>query len=305
MYAFAVEKSVAREGSGSRRPVRRAFISPRAEPGAVKPYPQLPDLDALPDGHFEGSVWIRELVAGERLRFGVTEGGYLRFAAGGGTFETDPPLRLRRAVGHVRRSFDVGVLLREANAPTELVFYGVATVRDGVEYDWGRLPPFLGFDVRDGGRGRWLPNDAVERAFEGLGLTGANAVEKELPVRHFYPERYGMPDSAWYGGPAAGVVVRDSHGNRAVRRNPDGGGETSDLPTEPSELASTLVTPELVGRLAAGLDEGATFDALFGATLDESFRLAHAPAKGWNDAEMRAFRGRVAERVREFASASG
>lgn len=273
----------------------------------MKPYPRPPDLDALPDGHFEGSVWIRELVAGEELRFGVAEGGYLRFAAGERTFETDPPLRLRRSVGHVRRSFDVDALLREASRPADLVFYGVATVRDGVEYDWGRLPPFLGFDVRDDSRGTWLPNDAVERAFEGLGLAGVNALEKELPVRHFYPERYEMPDSAWYDGPAAGVVVRDSHGNRAVRRNPEvGGGDGGpDLPAEPTELAPAVVTPELVGRLAAELDEGATFDALFEATLDESFRLAHAAVEGWDDAEMRAFRGQVAELVREFASAAG
>ena len=268
----------------------------------MRPYPSLPDLDSLPADRFEGSVWIRELVAGERLRFGVAEGGYLRFAAGERAFEAEPPLRLRRSVGHVRDRFDVDALLREASDPTELVFYGVATVRDGVEYDWGRLPPFLGFDVRDGSRGTWLPNDAVERAFEGLGLGGVNAFEKELPARHFYPERYEIPDSAWYDGPAAGVVVRDSRGNRAARRNPDAGDGVPALPTEPSDLASAVVTAELVGRLAGELGGGATFDAVFEATLDESFRLAHAAVEGWDDAEMRAFRGRVAERVREFAS---
>jgi hypothetical protein len=275
----------------------------RTEPEGVKPYPPLPDLDAADATSFEGSVWIRELVVGDALRFGVADGGYLRFAAGERTFADDPPLRLRRAVRHVERSFDVDALLREASHPTELVFYGVATVSDGVEYDWARLPPFLGVDAWDGTRERWLPNDAVERAFEGLGLTGANAFEKELPVRHFYPERYEAPDSAWYDGPAAGVVVRDSHGTRAVRRNPTArasGDAEPELPTDPEALASAVVTDGLVARLAADLDGTATFDALFEATLDEAFRLAHAAVEGWDESEMRAFRGRVAEQVREF-----
>jgi hypothetical protein len=272
------------------------------EPGAVKPYPSLPDLDASARESFEGSVWIRELVAGEGLRFGVTEGGYLRFGAGERTFESDPPLRLRRSVGHVRRRFDVDALLRESSDPAKLVFYGVATVRDGVEYDWGRFPPFLGFDVWNGGRERWLANDAVERAIEGLGLAAVNAVEKELPVRHFYPERYEMPDSEWYDGPAAGIVVRDSHGTRAARRNPDVRGATADYPTDPDALASTVVTAELVERLAEDTDRGTTFDELFEATVAESFRLAHGVVEGWDEAELRTFRGAVAERVRAFDS---
>lgn len=274
----------------------------------MRPYPSLPDLDDLPEDYFEGSVWIRELLAGDGLRFGVTEGGYLQFATGTAeterTFTEDPPLELRRAVGHVGRSFDVGALLREASHPTDLVFYGVATVRAGVEYDWARLPPFLGFDVWDGARGTWLPNDAVERAFEGLGLVGVNAFEKELPVRHFYPARYEVPDSAWYDGPAVGVVVRDSHGNRAKRRNPNIRADeigALDLPTDPEELASAVVTDELVGRLVAELGERASFDTLFETTLAETFRLAHATVEGWDGTELRAFRGSVAERVRAFA----
>lgn len=267
----------------------------------MKPYPPLPGLDAADAPSFEGSVWIRELVVGDALRFGVADGGYLRFAAGERTFAGDPPLRLRRAVRHVERSFDVEALLREASHPAELVFYGVATVRDGVEYDWACLPPFLGFDAWDGGRERWLPNDAVDRAFEGLGLAGVNAFEKELPVRHFYPGRYEVPDSAWCDGPAAGVVVRDSHGTRAVRRNPDArasGDAGPDLPTDPEALAAVVVTEDLVERLAADLGDGATFDALFETTLDEAFRLGHAVAEGWDESEMRAFRGATAERVR-------
>lgn len=282
---------------------RRAFILTGVEPWDVKPYPSLPYLDDLPAEPFEGSVWIRELVAGEVLRFGVTEGGYLRFAVGERTFTDDPPLRLRRAVGHIRNRFDVDALQREATSPTALVFYGVATVRAGVEYDWTRLPPFLGFDVWDGARERWLPNDAVERAFEGLDLTAVNAFEKELPVRHFYPERYEVPGSAWYDGPAQGVLVRDSHGNRAERRHPDAATDergTPDLPDDPSELASAVVTADLVERLTAEIGDRATFDTVFETALDEAFRLAHGVVDRWDEAELRAFRGAVAEQVRTF-----
>ena len=274
------------------------------EPRGVKPYPSLPDLDSLSPEAFEGSVWIRELVAGDGLRFGVTDGGYLRYATGERRFDSDPPLRLRRAVGHVRRRFDVDALLGEASDPTELVFYGVATVEDGVAYEWDRLPPFLGFDVWNGARDRWLPNDAVERAFEGLGLASVNAFEKELPVRHFYPERYEVPDSAWYDGPAAGAVVRDSHGNRGVRVNPGARPSEAaapDLPADPDALASTVVTPALVERLAEALGDGATFDELFETTLEEVFRVGHPVVDEWDEAEMRAFRGTVAERVQRLA----
>jgi hypothetical protein len=272
------------------------------EPAVVKPYPALPDLDSRSDDRFEGNVWIRELVVGDALRFGVAEGGYRRFAAGERRFTGDPPLRLRRSVCHLRDRFDVDALQRVASHPADLVFYGVATVRDGIEYDWARLPPFLGVDVWDGERERWLPNDGVQRAFDGLGLAAVNAFEKELPVRHFYPERYGVPDSAWYDGPAAGVVVRDSHGNRAVRRSPDAAPDDAAvaLPADPIDLASTLVTGELVGRLADDLGGDVAFDALFETALDEGFRLAHPVVERWDEPALRTFRGAVAERVRSF-----
>ncbi|WP_232745062.1 hypothetical protein [Halorubrum aethiopicum] len=66
----------------------------------------------------------------------------------------------------------------------------MATHRRAIEYDWERLPSFLGHDVWSETAGSFRPPDAAEAIFERLGLDPVNAVERERRARDFDPESY-------------------------------------------------------------------------------------------------------------------
>lgn len=234
----------------------------------MEPFPPTPWLSDAPPGLFEqGHLWIQEWVVGAPLRFQVTDAG-LRFGDADVAFEPwAEPAGYRFAAALVREQFD-DVAFGDAVAdPQAYTFLGIATRYEGLDYDWARLPGFLGVDVHAPDGGIRSP-DVAERAFERLGLTPVNAVAKELPARDIRPERYDHPASAWYDGPAAGVLARNKAGGRAVLRNP-----AVDLadpePVAPESLVDRRVTDDLVDRVAGSVGEHATVER----TLDRLVAL--------------------------------
>lgn len=264
------------------------------------PYPSLPDVaDAPADLLDRGHLWLQEWVAGALVRFrvdetGVTVGDHER------VFDRwEEPLEYRHVARHVRERFDREAFLAGVDAPGEHVFVGTATRDEGVTYDWDRLPSFLGWSVHSADRG-FLPPDAAERAFDRLGLAPLNAFEKEVATRDFRLDRYEVPASTWYEGPAAGVLLRNKRGEHAVHRNPDC--EVADAPPRPPDvltLVESFVTPERVDHVAAELggrraaDVGEMVDRLVEALARERYRTVVEPA-GF---DVDAFRAATAERV--------
>jgi len=219
---------------------------------SMRRFPPLPDLDdeEAPDDVLEGHLWLLELIDGSGLRFRMDDSGLLRFGGPEATYaDLDAvPLALRSAVRCVRDRFDREALRSAVDDPAGVTFFGVATHRRGTDYDWDRLPSFLGTDVWVGGGGEadagttdgaFRPPDSVAAIFDGVGLDPVNAVAREVNARDFDPDRYAVPASAWRDGPAAGVVVRNKRGGRGriVRGVVDGA------------MRATTVTP--TGRRAA------------------------------------------------------
>lgn len=234
----------------------------------MKSYPSLPALDDPPDGLLAGGhLWLQEFVAGRQLRFRMADSGLLAF----GDRETvfDPghvPVPFGHAVRSVRDRFDRDALRGAADGdPDRFVFFAQATVDVGVPYDRPRTPAVLGFDVWDRDREAFLPPDTTARAFDRLGIHPVNAFRKELPVRDFQPDRYAVPGSGWYDGPAAGVVVRNTGGGTAVRDHPTvstGERATETPPTAASEaaLVDGAVTTDRLERALRALATGSTGD---------------------------------------------
>jgi hypothetical protein len=260
----------------------------------MKPFPDLPAVDAAA-GDLTGHLWIQELVAGAPLRIRMDADGTLSVADRERPLE-DPPPSLRAAVAHVERELDRGALLDAAEDPSAVVLYGVATRFEGVPYELDRLPPLLGTDVWSGDRGEYVPPDVAERTFERLGLAPVNAVEKEVDGRHLDVEGYDVPASAWYDGPAAGVVFRSKTGDRAALRTGDARVDVAGLPRDPGALADEVVTPARVRRVAGRFDDP-DFDDVLAGTLAAVAREEHARLP--DDHEDRAFRTAVAELVGE------
>lgn len=219
----------------------------------MTPIPPMPSFENTADELLaDGHLWLQELVEGFDVVVRLEGSGRLAFEPlEGATQGTWPPLRVQAGVRHVRERFDRGRFREAVDDVADHRFVGRMTFRRSIDYDWSRLPPFLGLEIWPAGESRPMPPDAAERAFRSLGLEPVNAIRKELPARDFDPADHPNPASAWYDGPAAGLVVRTKTGERAVLRTPDGpgghgnGSAASDLPAHVLER----LTPERVERV--------------------------------------------------------
>lgn len=244
---------------------------------AVPPRPALDDAPTL-----TGHLWLQERVDGTPLRVQLGSDGRLRFGDDRGEFDAaDAPPELRFGVHEVERRLDRAALRDAVGDVESVTLVGTAPHARGVDYDWDRLPGFLGTDVHDAHSGDWLPPDRAEQVFERLGLASVNTVAKEVRAADFQPERYAFPDSAWRDGPVAGVVVRTKTGGRARLENPDvlesGPAGMSDV-HDPSvgDLASRFATRERIEHAHAALESeyGSPpgFDALQERVMDSIHR---------------------------------
>lgn len=266
----------------------------------MKQYPAVPALADAPSVCAEGHLWLQELIDGAQLRFRLID-GVLEFGSARETFDPgNEPLAFGHAVRHVRERFDRGALRAAAATPGDYVFFTEATRRESIDYNWAGMPPVLGFDIWDDGQGAFLPVDETERAFDRLGLEPVNTLRKELPARDFQPDRYALPASAWYDGPAAGVVVRNRNGGRALLRNPAAGGSGESLEGSAADLAEQFVTERQVRRVVERLETAGTGVAtgrVIECVLERVVREQYSRLFGDDPIDARAFRSAVATRV--------
>mgnify|MGYP000551385050 CR=1 FL=1 len=216
----------------------------------MKPYPSTPQLADASEGLLSsGHLWLREYVAGLRLRFQMKPSGLLVFGDRQRVFDDVPP-SYEHAVRHVREQFDRDAFHDAVDDPSAYVFFGVTPCNVGIDYDWDRIPPFLGCAVWNEANERLLPIDKAERVFERLGLAPANVFQKEVSVRDFHPERFEIPESAWYDGPAAGVVIENRGGGRALIQETRVKEQVDHEPLngEPTAVSHSLVTKPRVNR---------------------------------------------------------
>ena len=270
----------------------------------MKQYPSIPRAADAPDRLFdEGHLWVLEKIDGATLRVQLQEAGFLRFGDRTRVYDTPDavPDHYRPAVRHVCEQLDRERLRAAVDDVEQVVLFGESTHRQAIAYDWDRIPPFLGFDVWDGET--FLTPGAVQRVFEQLGLRPVNAVERELPARDFDPDRYTLPDSAWYDGPAEGVVVRNKRGDRATLGHPRFQGADRSVATEATaeELAARYATSRRFERLTRRLDardQPVTVDRLHKRTIEDIAREHHRELH--RTVDMDSFRSELTTLTREF-----
>ncbi|MFC5134569.1 MULTISPECIES: RNA ligase family protein [Haloferacaceae] len=286
----------------------------------MKRYPPIPTVAGAPDDLLTGHLWLLELIDGPHLRFRMDESGLIRFGDRDAVYD-DPdelPAAYRHAARHVRQRFDREALRNAVEDVADVVFFGVATSRRGTEYDWDRTPSFLGHDVWSADAGAFRPPDAAEAIFERLGLDAVNAVERERRARDFDPEAYTVPSSAWYDGPAAGVVVRNKTDGRGVIRTESdvrGGSDTGvhrDNVTNdvsPADAAVTYGSDERLRRIATRIEDhghpvtvGALAERAFEAFLRERHQAVSRDGEGSTG---EAVRSELIDRARVFLDDDG
>ncbi|UWG47721.1 Uncharacterized protein HSRCO_1439 [Halanaeroarchaeum sp. HSR-CO] len=233
------------------------------------------------------------------IAFSMDESGLLTFGTEGMIFDTTP-LSLRRAVGFVRDRLDRDGLRAGVDDVSQFVFYGIATRYEGIEYDWNALSPFIGLDIWAENEGRFVSPDVAERVFDTIGLTPIPAFRKELPAREFDATAQEMPNSHWRDGAAAGIIVRNKAGGRAVLFPPDdepsATAPTSDVATTVDDAVSCNLRTEL-DRLNATVDT-VDVDIIADRLVDRIARVDFANLRATLDAEPDRFRQLVSASVR-------
>lgn len=127
---------------------------------------------------------------------------------------------------------------------------------------------------------------------------------KEVRAVDFNLSSYAVPASAWYDGPAAGVVLRNKNGTRATVLCADDEETVADpapLGGGPDDLAKQYVTDRRVERVVAGLDdrgEQPTFEAVYERVFETIIREEHRrlPLDD-RSFDRRAFRSAIAAQV--------
>ncbi|WP_435318098.1 RNA ligase family protein [Haloarchaeobius sp. TZWSO28] len=222
-------------------------------------YPPIPAAADAPDALFsEGHLWLTEKLDGAHLRFTLQDTGVLAFGDRTQVWTGDGiPEQYRHAVRHVRETVDREALREAVDSAGDLVVFGAAMHRRTIDYDWDRVPSFVGFDLWRTDRDAFLPPDIAEKVVEGIGLTAVNTFDREVPAKHFQLDSYEVPDSNWYDGPAAGVVVKNKRGLRAVIDLDRFDTESGPRPVDatPEEFAERVVSEGTVRRVVRDLTE--------------------------------------------------
>ena len=275
----------------------------------MKQYPSIPRVEDAPSEIFEsGHLWLLEKIDGAQLRFQLQESGLIRFSDRDRVYtDSDSiPEPYQHAVRHVRNNLDRDALRNAVEDVESVVFFGEATHRHTIDYEWDRLPSFLGFDVYSADNGGFLPPDAVQGIFRQLSLEPINAFERELNTRDFDPDSYTVPDSAWYDGPAEGVIIKNKRGGRAKLLHPEFQDAEDFVPIEGSaeEVTETLATEKRFQRLSQRLtDRGkpVSFETLYDEMLTDIIRQEHGRLyHGASSLDLSAFRSELAARTRAF-----
>jgi len=279
----------------------------------MKQFPSIPRVEDAPDDLFEeGHLWILEKVDGANMRFQLQQSGLLRFGDRSRVYD-DPdaiPEPYRHAVRHIRDNLDRDALRRAVDDIEAYVFFGEAMHHHTIDYNWECTPSFLGFDVWSAADDRFLSPDVVQGIYERLGLQPVNAVERERRAQEFDPTSYEIPQSAWYDGPAEGVVIRNKRGGRAKLLHPyfrevD---ETIPVDADAEALARRYATQQRFRKLAAKMEDheqAVTVETLYERTIEDIVREEHNRLyHGSDPVDMQAFRSEVAALTRVFLDES-
>ncbi|MFC7028212.1 hypothetical protein ACFQJ5_12525 [Halomicroarcula sp. GCM10025324] len=272
---------------------------------------QCPDIPTLDGAEFSGHVWVQELPTGVEFRFQVAASGLVTFATARQSYDTAAavPPQYRLAADLVNEKLDRAALETATDDPSDVTFCGIATRNEGLEFDWQRVPAFVGIDVWSGRQDKFLSPDSATGVYEHLGLPTLPAIDKELVAAHANFDRYtdesGFPQSAWRDGHAVGVLIRDKSNRRAAAWSDEPRSQTGPVARSAETLAAQYATDERIARTVAemGADSQSTAvdvvrDRLVSAVAREAYAELFSDEEFASD--LSAFRSAVAERVQQF-----
>jgi hypothetical protein len=154
----------------------------------------------------DAKLYIEEKIDGANFRFKIDSTGKIVFGSRTqylGTENDQIGGRWNKCVEYIKEKMENADLKAFAG----WVFYGECCVPHTIQYDWSRMPPFIGFDIRVFG-GKYLEPHEAKAFFESFGLTFVPILGTVTVREALNWNEKNVPMSAYYGGQAEGVVFK-------------------------------------------------------------------------------------------------
>lgn len=153
-------------------------------------------------------IVIEEKIDGGNFRFSVIEG---ELVLGSRTQVLDEKLQgeknWKRCCDYIRERLKQNPTAKVAMEG--LVFYGELCRRHTIGYDFGNMPPFIGFDIFDLRTGRFLDHEIAKQLFNALGIDFVPVIKvvKAKTIKEVTDK--DVPKSEYYDGKAEGIVFKN------------------------------------------------------------------------------------------------
>lgn len=188
--------------------------------GSYKEFIKYPKIKRLGDSENRGIltnrnvVIVQEKIDGANFRF-MLKNGRLVFGSRNqflGLEETNTfNKQFQRCIDYIKRTVDKSALQKLSNEKGSLIFFGEDCIKHTINYDWDRIPPFLGFDVYSFKKKTFFPFSSVDTMFYNIGLPTVPLILITDEKKDIQKLVKGINElkSEYYDGYAEGIVIKN------------------------------------------------------------------------------------------------
>ena len=159
------------------------------------------------------TIVIQEKVDGANFRFYITKKGIIIFGSRTQQLtsdegeDTNMQKNFLRCANYIRENVDI--IKNNSFDLNNYIFHGECMVKHTMNYDWEKIPPFLGFDIYNISQGKYLPYKETAKIYKNLNLIMVPLIEiiKVSEIKTINEEI--VPPSKYAHEQAEGIVFKN------------------------------------------------------------------------------------------------
>jgi hypothetical protein len=160
----------------------------------------------------EDIIDVEEKIDGANFRFMITKEGRIIFGSHNGCLGYDDMEiggNWKRCIEFVKTQLRGSEMLKPLTEYGGLIFYGECCVKHTINYDWGKIPSYLGFDIYRIYNGDFMNNIEKRMLFAELNLPIVPYIKniKAGEIKELTDN--DVPKSQYYEGPSEGIVLKN------------------------------------------------------------------------------------------------
>jgi len=166
----------------------------------------------------EAKMVVQEKIDGANFRFKINKNGNIIFGSRRRTLGEENVKKITEISGNWHKCIEYikEVLSKKfGEHVTEklkifagFTFYGECCVPHTIKYNWDKIPPFIGFDIRYPD-GSWMDYISAITTFTGLGFKFVPIIKMVTVEEAMNWTKNDVPKSVYYDGKAEGVVFKN------------------------------------------------------------------------------------------------